>query len=71
MRRYGWILVASFVWTTLVWVTRIGIVLRQGSSAGFRIVHAVLIVGSLGFGAAVGWVGLKLLRSTSLTDARP
>jgi hypothetical protein len=62
-RQCAWILLACAVWTILVWVTRIGIVFGNGSAA-FRIVHAVLIVGSLAAGVATGWVGLKLLRES-------
>lgn len=70
MRRYGWILLASAAWTTWVWVTRIGI-LFGSESAAFKAVHAVLILGSLGFAAATGWIGVRLLRRSRTADSAP
>jgi hypothetical protein len=62
MRRYGWILVAASAWTLYVWVTRIFIIARQNASPSFKVVHGVLIVVSLLFGLAVGYIGVRLLR---------
>lgn len=62
-RRAAWVLVAASIWTIVVWVTRVKIVMGNGS-ASFRAVHAVLIVGSLAFGVATGWIGLKMLRTS-------
>lgn len=61
-RAHGGVLLAAAAWTIVVWVTRIGILFGQGTAA-FKVVHAVLIVGSLGFGVATGWIGIRLLRS--------
>ena len=60
-RRRAAVLLAAAAWTLLVWITRIGILFGQ-QTVGFKVVHAVLIVGSLAAGVAVGAVGLALWR---------
>lgn len=61
-RRRAWLLIAAAVWTAWVWLTRLGIVLNDENTAGFRVVHGVLIVVSLAFAAALGVVGVRMLR---------
>lgn len=56
-KRQSRILMAAAVWTTYVWVSRLVIMAGQDESAGFKVVHAVLAVISLAFGAAVGRIG--------------
>lgn len=63
-RRRAWLLLAAAAWTAWVWLTRLGIVLNDDNSTGFRVVHGVLIVVSLGFAAALGVVGVRMLRET-------
>lgn len=60
-RRAAIVLLATFGWTTYVWVTRLVILAGSDDSAGFKAVHAVLAVVSLAFGVAVGWIGLRAL----------
>ncbi len=59
-RRRAWLLFAAAAWNAYVWLTRLGIVLDQNRSAGFRLVHAVLIVVSLGFALALAVVGWRM-----------
>jgi hypothetical protein len=69
-RRAAWTLVALCVWTLWVWITRISIIIGQDESAGFKVVHTILAVGSIAFGLAAGWIGLRSLRSRGETEHR-
>ena len=62
-RRAAWILVALCVWTLWVWITRVWIIAAQDQSMGFKVVHTILAAGSIAFGLAAGWIGLRRLRS--------
>ena len=62
-RRAAWTLIALCVWTLWVWITRMSIIIRQDQSMGFKVVHTILAVGSIAFGLAAGWIGLRALRS--------
>lgn len=62
-RRAAVVLLAAAAWTAYVWITRLVILSGGDESTGFKVVHAVLAVVSLGFGAAVGWIGWRALRS--------
>ena len=62
-RRAAWLLVALCVWTLWVWITRVWIIVGQDQSVGFKVVHTILAVGSIAFGLAAGWIGLRRLRS--------
>ncbi len=62
-RRWGWILIASAVWTFYVWITRSWIIAHQQQTAGFKTVHYTLAAISVAFGVVVGRIGLRLLRS--------
>lgn len=64
-RRRSWVLFAAAGWTAWVWLTRLGIVLDQRQSAGFRLVHGVLIVVSLGFAVALAVVGWRMRREAA------
>ena len=69
-RRAAWTLVALCVWTLWVWITRISIIFGQKQSTGFKVVHTILAVGSIAFGLAAGWIGLRSLRSAGKMEDR-
>ncbi len=54
-------------WTLWVWLTRMWIIAHQHQSAGFKVVHTVLAVGSIAFGLAAGWIGYRSLRPAGAT----
>jgi hypothetical protein len=62
-RRVAWFLIALCAWTLYVWITRVVIISGQDQSTGFKVVHDVLAVISIGFGLGAGYVGWKALRS--------
>ena len=64
-RRAAWVLVAACVWTLYVWITRMWNIAHDDHSFGFKAVHAVLAVISVGFGIAVGVIGWRALRRGS------
>lgn len=61
-KRWGWVLIASAVWTLYVWITRIFIIADQNQTRGFKIVHFVLAGISIAFAIAVGTIGVRLVR---------
>ena len=61
-RREAKLLVAAAAWTLYVWISRVMIMAGQDTSAGFKAVHLLLAVVSLGFGVAIGRIGLRSLR---------
>jgi hypothetical protein len=62
-RRAAWTLVALCGWTLWVWITRVWIIAGQDQSIGFKVVHTILAIGSIGFGLAAGFIGWRALRS--------
>jgi hypothetical protein len=56
-RRQSRILIAAAVWTLYVWISRIVIMSGQDSSTGFKVVHGILALVSIGFGLAIGKIG--------------
>lgn len=62
MRR-SWILLAAAAWTTYVWGTRLFLLWGGDESSGFKVVHTVLAVVSLGFAAAIAWIALDGFRT--------
>jgi hypothetical protein len=62
-KRAAKVLVAAGIWTLYVWVTRMWNIAHGTQSFGFKAVHAVLAVISVGFGIAVGVIGWRALRS--------
>jgi hypothetical protein len=62
-RRAAWTLIALCAWTLWVWLTRISNIFGENRSVGFKVVHTILAVGSIAFGLAAGWIGLRGLRS--------
>jgi hypothetical protein len=61
-RRAAGLLLAAAVWTLFVWLTRINNVLGDDRSTSFKVVHLVLAGVSVGFGIAIGWIGLGAWR---------
>jgi hypothetical protein len=57
------VLLAASAWTLYVWTTRIWNILNDDHSVGFKVVHAVLAVVSIGFAIAIGIIGWRGLRS--------
>jgi len=62
-RRWGWILIAAAVWTFWVWITRVVNIARLPETAAFKVVHYTLAAGSMAFGAASAWIGVRLIRT--------
>ena len=63
-RRQANLLIAACVWTIYIWVSFVVIQTRQTTSVGFKVVHGVLAVISIGFGLAVGRMGWRARRSS-------
>jgi hypothetical protein len=71
-RRQSRILIAAAVWTLYVWISRIVIMAGQDESTGFKMVHGILALVSIGFALAIGKIGLEARRSGSkLTQQLP
>lgn len=65
-RRAAWTLIASALWTWWVWGTRIWNVLGDDErSTGFKVVHVVLALVSVGFAVAVFAIGRRGLRGAA------
>ena len=62
-RRQVRILLAASVWTLYVWISRLVIMAGQDESAGFKVVHGVLALVSIGFAVAIGKIGWESRRS--------
>jgi hypothetical protein len=59
-RTRAYILLAAAAWTIWVWTTRIWNILRdQQHSFGFKLVHGLLAVVSVGFGVAIAVIGWR------------
>ena len=56
-RRQSRILIAAAVWTLYVWISRIVIMSGQDESTGFKVVHGILALVSIGFALAIGKIG--------------
>ena len=56
-RRQSRILIAAAIWTLYVWISRIVIMAGQDESAGFKVVHGILALVSIGFALAIGKIG--------------
>jgi hypothetical protein len=76
-RRQSRILLAAAVWTLYVWISRIVIMAGQDESTGFKVVHGVLALVSIGFALAIGKIGwdarrrLKQPAAASRLEAEP
>jgi hypothetical protein len=62
-RRQVRILLAASVWTLYVWISRLVIMAGQDESAGFKVVHGILALVSIGFALAIGKIGWASRRS--------
>jgi hypothetical protein len=63
-RRAAWILLAAAGWTFFVWITFIrNIVGDDTRSTGFKVVHVVLAIISIAFGAAIATIGVRALKA--------
>ncbi len=56
-RRQSRVLIAAAVWTLYVWISRIVIMSGQDESAGFKVVHLMLALVSIGFALAIAKIG--------------
>ena len=64
-RRQANLLIAACVWTIYVWISFAVIQSRQHhTSVGFKVVHGVLALISIGFGLAVGRLGWRARRTS-------
>ena len=61
-RRAAGILLAAGTWTLFVWLTGISNILSDDRSTSFKVVHVILAAVSIGFGLAVGWIGVRAWR---------
>jgi hypothetical protein len=61
-RRDSWVLIAAAAWTLYVWISRVVILAGQDESTAFKVVHFSLAAVSIGFGIAVGLIGVRALR---------
>jgi hypothetical protein len=68
-KRSAKVLVAACIWTLYVWITRMWNIAQDDHSFGFKAVHAVLAVISIGFGIAVGVIGWRALRAGRAASA--
>jgi hypothetical protein len=64
-RRAAGVLLAAGTWTLLVWLTRINNILGDDRSTSFKVVHVILAAVSVGFGLAIGWIGMRAWRQSS------
>jgi len=68
-RRSAWFLIVAAGWTAYVWISRLYLMAGSDDSTGFKVVHAVIAVISLAFGAGVGWIGIRALRRRRATTS--
>ena len=69
-RRQIRILLAAAVWTLYVWISRLVIMAGQDESAGFKVVHGILALVSIGFAVAIGKIGWDARRDTKRAAGR-
>lgn len=67
-RRAAWTLIALCAWTLWVWLTRMWNIAHQDQTTAFKVVHAMLGMGSIAFGLAAGWIGYRALRPREIAD---
>jgi hypothetical protein len=70
-RRQSRILIAAAVWTLYVWISRIVIMAGQDESTGFKVVHGILALVSIGFALALGKMGWEARGQLRRSAARP
>jgi hypothetical protein len=69
-RRQSRILLAAAVWTLYVWISRIVIMAGQDNSTGFKVVHGILALVSIGFALAIGRIGWEHRPRRSVVSAQ-
>ena len=69
-KRESKVLLAAAAWTLYVWISRLVIMAGQDESTGFKVVHGLLALVSIGFAVAIARIGWRYLRSSSATGAR-
>jgi hypothetical protein len=69
-RRQVRILLAASVWTLYVWISRLVIMAGQDESAGFKVVHGILALVSIGFALAIGKIGWEARRRAKAATDR-
>ena len=63
------LLLAAAAWTIWVWTTRIwNILYDPAHDAAFKAVHSLLALVSIGFGIALGVVGLRMRREARASE---
>ena len=62
------VLYAASAWTLYVWGTRVVLIWGGDESTGFKVVHTVLAVVSIGFAAAVFWIARASRERRSLAS---
>jgi hypothetical protein len=70
-RRQSRILIAAAIWTLYVWISRIVIMAGQNESTGFKVVHGLLALVSIGFALAIGKIGWEARRRANAPAATP
>jgi hypothetical protein len=68
-RKAAWLLIAAGAWTLYVWISRVVILAGQDESTSFKLVHFALAAVSIGFGIAVGVIGVRALRAPRTNGA--
>ncbi|HYY80009.1 MAG TPA: hypothetical protein VFD04_12630 [Actinomycetes bacterium] len=66
------VLLAAAAWTIWVWATRMWNIARDPShDLGFKAVHGVLALVSVGFAVAIGVIGLRMRREAGAAAPPP
>ena len=70
LRRWSWLLLTAAAWNVWVWATRLYNLATEDveRTTGFVVVHGLLFTVSLGFAAAIAWVGWRLRSTEVSTD---
>ena len=69
-KRESKILLAAAAWTLYVWISRLVIMAGQDESTGFKVVHGLLALVSIGFALVIARIGWRSQRSSRATRAR-
>lgn len=65
------LLLAAAAWTIWVWSVRIWNILGDPHPFGFKLVHGLLAIVSVGFGVIIGVIGWRLRRQVGQSPDRP
>jgi hypothetical protein len=66
-RRQANLLIIACLWTIYIWISFVVIQTRQHTSVGFKVVHGVLALISVGLALAVGRMGWQARRAQAAT----